>query len=136
VSYRTFPKIGISEAFHPASHHQNNLQRLDQLAKVNTFHVQQVAHLLERLKSTPDADGTLLDNSLILYGSAISNSNVHAHAPMPVLLAGGAAGKLKGGRHITYKPGTPMSNLLVSILNKAGVEQEQVGDSTGMLTDV
>jgi hypothetical protein len=136
VSYRTFPKIGISEAFHPASHHQNNPQRLEQLAKINTFHVQQVAHLLSRLKATPDGDGTLLDNSLILYGSAMSNSNVHDHAPLPVLVAGGAAGKLKGGRHITYKPGTPMSNLLLTILNKAGVEQEKVGDSTGLLTDV
>ena len=94
------------------------------------------SHLLERLKSTPDGDGTLLDNSMILYGSAMSNSNVHDHAPLPVLLAGGAAGKLKGGRPITYKPGTPMSNLLVSILNKAGVEQEKVGDSTGPLSDV
>jgi hypothetical protein len=136
VSYRTFPKIGISEAFHPASHHQNNPQRLEQLAKINTFHVQQVAHLMARLKATPDGDGTLFDNSLILYGSAMSNSNVHDHAPLPVLVAGGAGGKMKGGRHITYKPGTPMSNLLVTILNKAGVEQEKVGDSTGMLTDV
>ena len=136
VSYRTFPKIGISEAFHPASHHQNNPQRLEQLAKINTFHVQQVAHLMARLKATPDGDGTLFDNSLILYGSAMSNSNVHDHAPLPVLVAGGAGGKLKGGRHITYKPGTPMSNLLVSILNKAGVEQEKVGDSTGPLSDV
>jgi len=136
VSYRTFPKIGISEAFHPASHHQNNPQRLEQLAKINTFHVQQVAHLLARLKATPDGDGTLLDNSLILYGSAMSNSNVHDHAPLPVLVAGGAGGRLKGGRHITYKPGTPMSNLLVTILNKAGVEQEKVGDSTGLLTEL
>ena len=136
VSYRTFPKIGISEAFHPASHHQNNPQRLEQLAKINTFHVQQVAHLMARLKATPDGDGTLLDNSLILYGSAMSNSNVHDHAPLPVLVAGGAGGKMKGGRHITYKPGTPMSNLLVTILNKAGVEQEKVGDSTGLLTEL
>ena len=136
VSYRTFPKIGISEAFHPASHHQNNPQRLEQLAKINTFHVQQVAHLMARLRATPDGDGTLFDNSLILYGSAMSNSNVHDHAPLPVLVAGGAGGKMKGGRHITYKPGTPMSNLLVTILNKAGVEQEKVGDSTGMLTEL
>ena len=91
---------------------------------------------MARLKATPDGDGTLFDNSLILYGSAMSNSNVHDHAPLPVLVAGGAGGRMKGGRHITYKPGTPMSNLLVTILNKAGVEQEKVGDSTGMLTEV
>ncbi len=136
VSYRTFPKLGISEAFHPASHHQNNPQRLEQLAKINAFHVQQVAHLLDRLKATPDGDGTLLDHSLILYGSAMSNSNVHDHAPLPVLVAGGAGGKLKGGRHLSYPTGTPMSNLLVSILNKAGVEQERVGDSKGLLSDL
>jgi hypothetical protein len=136
VSYRTFPKLGISEAFHPASHHQNNPARLEQLAKINTFHVSLVSHLLERLKTTPDGDGSLLDHSLILYGSAMSNSNVHNHAPLPVLIAGGAAGKLKGGRHLMYPEGTPMSNLLLTILDKAGVPQESVGDSTGLLSDV
>ena len=131
VSYRTFPKLGISEAFHPASHHQNSPARLETLAKINAFHVSQVAYLLDRLKSTPDGDGTLLDHSLILYGSAMSNSNVHNHAPLPVLIAGGAAGRLKGGRHLMYPEGTPMSNLLLTILDKAGVGQEKVGDSTG-----
>src|SRR6186997_1767612 len=136
VSYRTFPKLGISEAFHPASHHQNSQQRLETLAKINAFHVSQVAYLLDRLKSTPDGDGNLLDHSLILYGSAMSNSNVHNHAPLPVLIAGGAAGRLKGGRHLMYPEGTPMSNLLLTILDKAAVRQEKVGDSTGLLTDV
>jgi len=136
VSYRTFPKLGISEAFHPASHHQNSPARLETLAKINAFHVSQVAYLLDRLKSTPDGDGNLLDHSLILYGSAMSNSNVHNHAPLPVLIAGGAAGRLKGGRHLTYPEGTPMSNLLLTILDKAGVRQEKVGDSTGLLSDV
>jgi Protein of unknown function (DUF1552) len=136
VSYRTFPKLGISEAFHPASHHQNNAARLETLAKINTFHVSLVSHFLDRLKATPDGDGTLLDHSLILYGSAMSNSNVHNHAPLPVLIAGGAAGRLKGGRHLKYPEGTPMSNLLLTILNKAGIEQERVGDSTGLLTEV
>jgi hypothetical protein len=136
VSYRTFPQLGISEAFHPASHHQNNPARLEALAKINAFHVSLLSHLLDRLKATPDGDGSLLDHSLILYGSAMSNSNVHNHAPLPVLIAGGAAGRLKGGRHLKYPEGTPMSNLLLTILNKAGVEQESVGDSTGLLTDV
>ena len=136
VSYRTFPKLGISEAFHPASHHQNSQQRLAALARINTYHVSLVTHFLDRLKSTPDGDGSLLDHSLVLYGSAMSNSNIHDHAPLPVLLAGGANGRLKGGRHLMYPEGTPMSNLLVSILNKAGVEQEKVGDSTGALTDL
>ena len=136
VSYRTFPTLGIAEAFHPASHHQNNATRLETLQKINQHHVGLVTHLLDRLKATPDGDGTLLDHSLILYGSAMSNSNVHNHAPLPVLVAGGAAGRMKGGRHLSYPEGTPMSNLLLTILDKAGVHQEQVGDSTGVLSEL
>ena len=136
VSYRTFPKLGISESFHPASHHQNVPQRLEALAKINTHHVDLLGHFLGRLKATPDGDGNLLDHTLVLYGSAMSNSNVHNHGPLPVLVAGGAAGKMKGGRHIKYPEHTPMSNLLASILNKAGVPVNSVGDSTGMLSEV
>lgn len=136
VSYRTFPMLGISEGFHPASHHQNNADRLENLTKINTYHVSLIAHLLNRLKSTPDGDGTLLDHSLILYGSGMSNSNVHDHSPLPVLVAGGANGKLKGGRHLKYAPETPMANLLLSILDKAGVHKESVGDSTGTLSEL
>lgn len=136
VSYRTFPMLGISEGFHPASHHQNNAERLENLTKINTYHVSLIAHLMDRLKNTPDGDGTLLDHSLILFGSGMSNSNVHNHSPLPVLVAGGAAGKLKGGRHVKYPENTPMSNLLLTILQKAGVEQQSVGDSTGLLTEV
>jgi hypothetical protein len=136
VSYRTFPQLGISEAFHPASHHQNNPERLAQLAKINTFHVSLVSHFLDRLKATPDGDGTLLDHSLVLYGSAMSNSNVHNHGPLPILVAGGANGRMKGGRHLAYPENTPMSNLLASILDKANVPQEKVGDSTGTLSDL
>src|SRR6476659_2244927 len=112
VSYRTFPQLGISEAFHPASHHQNNANRLEVLSKINTYHVTLLSYFLDRLKNTPDGDGTLLDHSLVLYGSAMSNSNIHNHGPLPVLVAGGAAGKMKGGRHIKTPEGTPMANLL------------------------
>jgi hypothetical protein len=136
VSYRTFPKLGISEAFHPASHHQNNPARLETLAKINTYHVSLLAYFLDRLKNTPDGDGNLLDHSLVLYGGAMSNSNIHNHAPLPILIAGGAAGRLKGGRHLRYAEDTPMSNLLMTILEKAGVPQEKVGDSTGLLSNV
>jgi hypothetical protein len=136
VSYRTFPMLGISEGFHPASHHQNNAERLENLTKINTYHVTLLAHFLEKLQSTPDGDGNLLDHSLILYGSGMSNSNVHNHAPLPVLLAGGAAGKMKGGRHLKYPENTPMANLLLTILEKAGVPQESLGDSTGLLSEV
>jgi len=136
VSYRTFPALGISESFHPASHHQNNPARLENLTKINTHHVSLVAYFLDRLKRTPDGDGNLLDHSIILYGSGMSNSNVHNHSPLPVFLAGGAAGRLKGGRHLKYPENTPMSNLLLTILNKAGIKRESVGDSTGLLTEV
>jgi hypothetical protein len=136
VSYRTFPKLGIAESFHPASHHQNVPGRLEALTRINAHHVQLFSHVLERLKATPDGDGNLLDHTLLLYGSAMSNSNVHNHGPLPVLVAGGAAGKLKGGRHIKYPENTPMSNLLMSIMDKAGIPQEKVGDSTGMLSEV
>jgi len=136
VSYRTFPKLGISESFHPASHHQNLPARLEALTRINAHHVQLFSHVLERLKSTPDGDGNLLDHTLLLYGSAMSNSNVHNHGPLPVLVAGGANGRLKGGRHVKYPENTPMSNLLMSILDKAGIPQASVGDSTGMLAEV
>jgi hypothetical protein len=136
VSYRTFPMLGISEGFHPASHHQNSPARLEALSKINAYHVSLVAYLLDKLKDTPDGDGNLLDHSLILYGSAMSNSNIHNHGPLPVLVAGGANGKLKGGRHLKYPENTPMANLLMSILEKAGAPQESVGDSTGLLSEV
>ena len=136
VSYRTFPMLGISEGFHPASHHQNNAERLENLTKINTYQVSLIAHLLDRLKATPDGDGTLLDHSMILFGSGMSNSNVHDHSPLPVLVAGGASGKLKGGRHLKQAPETPMANLLLSILDKTGIHKESVGDSTGTISEL
>lgn len=136
VSYRTFPMLGISEGFHPASHHQNSPAKLEALTKINSYHVALLGHLLEKLKATPDGDGNLLDHSLILYGSAMSNSNVHDHSPLPILVAGGANGKMKGGRHIKYAESTPMSNLLLTILDKAGIHQDSIGDSTGLLTEL
>ena len=136
VSYRTFPMLGISEAFHPASHHQNNPARLEQLTKINTYHVGLFAYMLDKLRSTKDGDGNLLDHTLMLYGSGMSNSNVHNHSPLPILVAGGAAGGLKGGRHMKYAPETPMANLLLTILHKAGVEEQSIGDSNGPLAEV
>jgi hypothetical protein len=136
VSYRTFPMLGISEAFHPASHHQNDAGRLAQLTKIQTFHVGLWSYLLEKLRATPDGDGNLLDHSLVLYGGAMSNSNVHNHAPLPVVVAGGAAGQMKGGRHLRYPENTPMANLLMTFLEKAGIPQDSVGDSTGALSEL
>jgi hypothetical protein len=136
VSYRTFPMLGISEAFHPASHHQNSPERLAQLTRIQAFHVSLWSYWLDKLRSTPDGDGTLLDHSLLLYGGAMSNSNVHNHAPLPIVVAGGAAGKMTGGRHLKYAENTPMANLLLTMLDKAGVHQDSVGDSTGLLTEL
>ncbi len=136
VSYRTFPMLGISEAFHPASHHQNSPERLAQLTKIQTFHVALWSYWLEKLRATPDGDGNLLDHSLLLYGGAMSNSNVHNHSPLPILVAGGATGLMKGGRHLHYPENTPMANLLLTMLNKAGIPQESVGDSTGPLSEL
>jgi hypothetical protein len=136
VSYRTFPMLGISEAFHPASHHQNSPERLAQLTKIQTFHVDLWSYWLEKLRATPDGDGNLLDHSLLLYGSAMSNSNVHNHSPLPIVVAGGATGTMKGGRHLSYPENTPMANLLLTMLNKAGIPQDSVGDSTGPLSEL
>ena len=122
--------------WHSASHHGERPETIEDQGKINRYHLTLVAYFADRLRNTPDGDGNLLDHSLILYGSAMSNSTVHNHAPLPVLIAGGAAGRLKGGRHLMYPEGTPMSNLLLTILDKAGVRQEKVGDSTGLLSDV
>jgi len=136
VSYRTFPMLGISEAFHPASHHQNNAERLAQLTRIQAFHVGLWSYWLEKLRATPDGDGNLLDHSLLLYGGAMSNSNVHNHSPLPIVVAGGANGAIKGGRHLVYPENTPMANLLLTMLQTAGIPQDSVGDSTGPLSEL
>jgi len=136
VSYRTFPQIGVPDPFHPTSHHQDNPEKLEKLTKINTYHVSLVAYLLDKLKSIPDGDGTLLDHSLILYGSSMSNSNQHNHSPLPVFVAGGACGRMKGGRHIKYPEDTPMANLLATTLVKAGLTEDHIGDATGILSEI
>jgi hypothetical protein len=135
VSYRTFPKIGVPDPFHATSHHQDIPEKIEKLTKINTYHVGLVAYLLEKLKSRQDGDGTLLDHSLILFGSCMSNPNLHNHSPLPVFVAGGANGKMKGGRHIKYPEDTPMANLLMTVLDKAGVH-ETTGDGTGLLAEL
>src|SRR5580658_6038495 len=136
VSYRTFPMIGVPDPFHATSHHQNDPDKLEKLTKINTYHVGLVAYFLEKLRATPDGDGNLLDHSLILYGSCMSNSNIHNHSPLPMFVAGGANGQLKGGSHIKYPNDTPAANLLLNILDKAGINLEGIGDSNGRLSGV
>jgi hypothetical protein len=133
VSTRTYPQIGVPEAHHPTSHHQNDPEKIAKLAKINTYHASLFAYFLGRLKATQDGDGSLLDHSLFLYGSGMGNPDIHDHAKLPILVAGGASGRMKGSRHINYAEPTPMSNLLLTLLDKAGVDMERFGDSSGKL---
>jgi hypothetical protein len=134
TSGTVYPQSGVRDGFHVASHHSNVRANMDKYALINRYHVQLLGYFLEKLKATPDGDGNLLDHSLILYGSSMSNGNQHDHDPLPVLVAGGASGKLEGGRHIVCPPHTHMSNLLVALLDKLGIHQDQLGDSTAELS--
>ncbi len=136
ASYRTFPEIGVSDPHHSLSHHQNNDEKLVDLGKVNHYHVETLAYYLGKLRSSPEGDGNLLDHSLLLYGSGMSDGNLHNHSPLPIVVAGGAAGRCKGGRHVSCPAETPMSNLLLSMLDMVGVRTDRLGDSTGRLTDL
>jgi uncharacterized protein DUF1552 len=133
TSGTVYPKSGIRDGFHNASHHSNNRKNMDQFAVLNRYHIGTLAYFFDKLKKTPDGDGTLLDHSLVLYGSTLSDGNEHNHDPLPVLLVGGASGQIKGGRHLKYSAHTPMANLHLSIINKFGVPQDKFGDSTGKL---
>jgi len=132
-SNAVYPASGVREGFHNASHHSNERKNMDQFAVVNRYHIKMLTSFLEKLRSTPDGDGNLLDHSMILYGSSLSDGNEHNFDPLPVLLAGGASGQLRGGRHVRYAPHTPMANLLLSMLHKLDVPVDAIGDSTGPL---
>jgi len=133
TSGAVYPQSGIRDGFHVASHHSNNRANMDKFALINKYHVEMLAYFLDKLRSTPDGDGNLLDHSMVLYGSSMSNGNQHDHDPLPIVLAGGASGQLNGGRHMQYAPHTPMSNLLLSMLDKLGIQADKHGDSTGKL---
>jgi hypothetical protein len=133
TSGATYPGSGVRDGFHTASHHSNVRAKMDSYAQINRYHVQTLAYFLDKLHSTPDGDGNLLDHSVVIYGSSMSNGNQHDHDPLPVLVAGGASGQLKGGRHIVMPQHTPMSNLMLSLLDKMGVHQDGFGDSTAKL---
>jgi hypothetical protein len=133
TSNRTYPQLGVPDGHHEISHHQNVPEAIKKNVKIQIYHAGLFAEFLEKLRSTPDGDGSVLDNSILLFGSNMSNSNLHDHFPLPNLVLGGAAGKLKGGRHIKYPDRTPMTNLLLTLLDKAGVAVDSLGDSTGKL---
>ena len=133
LSGRTYPDAGVYEAHHPLSHHKDVPATLAKLAKINTHHVSLFASFLDKLQSTPEGDGTLLDNVMIMYGAGMSNSNVHQATNLPILLMGGGAGQLKGGQHLVYPEGAPLANLHVAVLDKFGIPEDRVSDSTGNL---
>ena len=133
---RTYNHIGVSDAFHPVSHHANDLGRLEKLIKIQTWHMDRFAAFVKKLAAVPDGDGTLLDHSMFLYGSNMSNSDKHNGHPLPTILVGGGNGKLKGGQHIDLREPTPLANLHLTILEKAGAPQKTFGDSTGTIAGV
>ena len=133
TSNRSYPEIGVPDPHHPTSHHGGDPEKVAKIAKINQFHVSLFAYFLEKLNSIREADGTLLDNSLYLYGSGMGNPNVHSHVELPILVAGGAAGKVKGGRHIKYADPTPLANVHLTMLDAVGVRLDSFQDSTGKI---
>lgn len=136
TSNRAYPEIGVPDPHHPLTHNGGDPEKLARVAKINAFHVSLFAYYLEKLAATPDGDGTLLDHSLILYGSGMGNADIHDHRNLPVLVAGGAAGRHRGGKHIRYTNPTPLANLHLTLLDKVGVPLESFGDSTGKLHEL
>ena len=136
ASTRTYPEIGVPEPHHPITHHGHNPEKLEKVAKINRYHVSLFADFLKRMNEIPEGDGTLLDHSLYMYGSGMGDSDAHDHSNLPIIVAGGAAGKMQGGRHIRFKDPTPLSNLHLTLLNKVGVPLETFSDSTGRVEDL
>lgn len=133
TSNRTYPEIGVPDPHHPLSHHGNDPDKIARMAKINAFHVSLFSYYLQRLKATPEGNGTLLDHAVILYGSGIGNPNIHDHTNLPVLVAGGAAVGMKGNRHLRYDQPVPLANLHLTLLDKAGVKIDSFADSNGKI---
>jgi hypothetical protein len=131
-SMRTYPEIGVPDPHHPLTHHRGNPEWIERVTKVNTHHMELFAGFLEKMKNTPDGDGSLLDHSIVVYGSGLSDGNRHTHEDLPVLIAG-HGGDFVLGRHVVYAKGTPMTNLYLTLLDRLGVQQETIGDSTGKI---
>ncbi len=135
-SNRTYPEIGVPDPHHPTSHHGNDPEKLAKISKINTFHVSLFSDFLQRMKATPDGDGSLLDHSVYVYGSGMGNSSIHDHENLPILVAGGAGSGLKGGRHIRFERGTNLANLHLTLLDRVGVHLDAFMDSTGKIEDL
>jgi len=133
---RPYPQIGVPEPHHPLTHHQNDPVKMEKCTRIQRHHIALFAEYLEKLRNTPDGDGSLLDHVILLFGSGISNSDRHTHGPLPTFLVGGGGGTLKGGRHLIYPEHTPLTNLQLTLLNKLGVPTEKLGDSTGQFKEL
>jgi hypothetical protein len=135
-SNRPYPNIGVSDGHHDLSHHGNDMAKKEKIAKINRYHIEQFAYFLDKLKSIPEGQGTVLDNSIVVYGSGIADGNAHNHDNLPVLVAGKGGGTIAPGRHVRYSKETPMTNLYLSMLDRLGVTVERLGDSTGRLKEL
>ena len=133
---RPYPQIGVPESHHPVTHHKGDPAMMEKCTKIQRYHIALFAEYLEKLRKTPDGDGSLLDHVILLFGSGISNSDRHTHGPLPTFLVGGGAGTLKGGRHLVYPEHTPLTNLQLTLLNKLGVPAEKLGDSNGQFREL
>jgi hypothetical protein len=136
TSNRTYPEIGVNDPHHPLTHHGNDPEKIAKVAQINRFHVSLFAEFLEKLRDTPETDGSLLDHVLYLYGSGMGNPNLHDHTNLPIIVAGGAAGNMQGGRHLKFDQATPLANLHVTLLDKVGVRLESFADSDGTVDEL
>jgi len=137
VSNQTYNHVGVSDAFHPLSHHQNDANKIARLLRIQEYHSRVFARFVDRLAEIPDGDkGSMLDNSIMLYGSNMSNSNAHDHYPLPSVIVGKGGGTIKGGQHIRAAERTPVSNLMLTVLDRIGIHEESFGDSTGRFEEV
>ena len=132
----TYNHIGVRDAFHPLSHHRNNPATLERLARVQQYHTEVFARFVAKLAEMPDGDGSMLDHSILLYGSNMSNSDAHSHDDLPSAIVGGGCGTIRGGQHVRCADGTPVANLVLTVLQRAGVPVESHGDSTGVISEV
>jgi hypothetical protein len=136
VSNLTYNNIGVPDAFHAVSHHQDDPGKKDKLVKIQRYHTEQFAKFVKKLADMPDGDGSMLDHSIILFGSNMSNSNAHNQYPLPTTLVGGGCGQMKAGQHIRYPDHTPLANVLLTMLDKSGVPEKALGDSTGIMSEI
>jgi len=137
VSNQTYNHVGVSDAFHPLSHHQNDANKIGRLLRIQEYHSRVFARFVDKLATMPDGDkGSMLDNSILLYGSNMSNSNAHDHYPLPSVIVGKGGGTIRGGQHIAAQERTPVSNMMLTILDRIGLHEESLGDSTGRFEEV